>query len=262
MSAAPPPLLFHYTTYAGFLGVLESRALWASCVRQLNDAREYQHTFDLLHNRILVMPRRASGAYSRLFLTPYREALAATPARDAYVACFSGGGDELGLWRAYSGRGAGIAMGFATSELIAMRQTTGFALRPCIYCVKDQLRALRNLHVKCMSQEGDEGPRIMVDEIAEMAAVFKHWSFTEEREWRLVGSAIAAGATRFRAGPGMIVPYVVLPLPLGSAHVLKEIVVGPSPYASDVCAAVELALTSNGVDSCRVIASASPYRSL
>jgi hypothetical protein len=43
-----PDRLYHYTDARGLLGILESRKLWASDVRLLNDARELDYAADLV----------------------------------------------------------------------------------------------------------------------------------------------------------------------------------------------------------------------
>src|SRR5262245_39760281 len=43
----PRDLLYHYTTQAGLLGIIESGALWASNVRYLNDRGEFGHAMGI-----------------------------------------------------------------------------------------------------------------------------------------------------------------------------------------------------------------------
>jgi hypothetical protein len=39
--AEPPPILYHYTTQEGLLGILETDSLWATKIHFLNDSSEY-----------------------------------------------------------------------------------------------------------------------------------------------------------------------------------------------------------------------------
>src|SRR3712207_6443485 len=43
MYESPPPLLYHYTSEAGFRSILESRTIWASAVADLNDEIEVRY---------------------------------------------------------------------------------------------------------------------------------------------------------------------------------------------------------------------------
>jgi hypothetical protein len=42
-----PPLLYHYTDATGLLGIVQSRAIWATHIRYLNDAQEFDYAADL-----------------------------------------------------------------------------------------------------------------------------------------------------------------------------------------------------------------------
>jgi hypothetical protein len=43
----PPPLIYHYTTQAGLLGIIRRRELWASSILHLNDASEFGYAFGI-----------------------------------------------------------------------------------------------------------------------------------------------------------------------------------------------------------------------
>ena len=55
----PDETLYHYTNLKGLLGIVESRVLWASDIRYMNDASELKHTVDLI--RIEIRQRIAKG---------------------------------------------------------------------------------------------------------------------------------------------------------------------------------------------------------
>jgi hypothetical protein len=38
---SPPPILYHYTSQDGLLGILDSKSIWASKVQYLNDEQEF-----------------------------------------------------------------------------------------------------------------------------------------------------------------------------------------------------------------------------
>src|SRR2546430_1425649 len=43
----PPPLMFHYTDRAGLIGIIQSKTVWATHIRYLNDSSEYSYTSNL-----------------------------------------------------------------------------------------------------------------------------------------------------------------------------------------------------------------------
>ena len=45
-----PSVLFHYTTPIGLLGISQSKQIWATDLRFLNDKKEFQHSLDIIHS--------------------------------------------------------------------------------------------------------------------------------------------------------------------------------------------------------------------
>jgi len=45
-----PSILFHYTTPIGLLGISQSKKIWATDLRFLNDKKEFQHSLDITHS--------------------------------------------------------------------------------------------------------------------------------------------------------------------------------------------------------------------
>lgn len=43
-----PEILYHYTDAKGLLGILNSKQIWATSYRFMNDAREFEYGFDLI----------------------------------------------------------------------------------------------------------------------------------------------------------------------------------------------------------------------
>ena len=48
LTPIPPPILYHYTTPAGLLGIVGNQEIWASHTQYLNRRREFAHTVDTL----------------------------------------------------------------------------------------------------------------------------------------------------------------------------------------------------------------------
>jgi hypothetical protein len=51
-----PDVLYHYTSEAGLRGILDSKVLWGTHVRHLDDESEWLHGFDLFKEKINLIP--------------------------------------------------------------------------------------------------------------------------------------------------------------------------------------------------------------
>lgn len=256
----PPQLLFHYTTYQGALGILESSSLWASSARHLNDALEYRYAYSLVRDKVLVMPRGASGSYGRDMLDPFRDALQQDEAPPKFVASFSAKGDMLSQWRAYGRGQLGVAIGFNAARLVDQAKSACFELKPCEYNCSRQLEILTNLHHEALDRRL-VGPKFFSEKHKEVAAVFKHPSFEEEQEWRLVGYPTDLSSLRCRASDAMIVPYCEIPLKLTNTNLISKLILGSCPHSEDVMAALQMYIHSKGLSECCLVEkSRSPYR--
>jgi Protein of unknown function (DUF2971) len=128
-----PERLFHYTDARGLIGIVQSRALWATHAEFLNDAQELRFGRETLHRALMrrsreVMPRDPSDLgpdYSRATImrsaadalrTRSRRRFQADPSHAVYVSCFCAEDDLLSQWRGYGAAG-GFAIGFSRSAL-------------------------------------------------------------------------------------------------------------------------------------------------
>jgi hypothetical protein len=98
-----------------------------------------------------------------------------------------------------------------------------------------------------------------------LASVFKHPSFSEEEEWRLIVPSHSLAqlglALRFRDGRSGIVPYVAVPLTSeASALEVHEVMIGPNPHQALAKQAVKSLLEANGVAHKGVFVSDIPFR--
>ena len=101
----PPPILYHYTTQQGLLGIISDKEIWASHTQYLNDVREFRHALDLVKEEISAMKSEAAtNELSRKCLTAMEESvLSGLESINVCVCSFSERGDVLSQWRAYGG---------------------------------------------------------------------------------------------------------------------------------------------------------------
>ncbi len=263
--------LFHYTTSAGLLGILQDSRLWASDLRFLNDAQEAAYARDVVVHAVRDMenPVRDPGHFAHKYgdeaintFTRYQAMVVdklLTSEFGVFVACFCESGDLLSQWRGY-GEDHGYAIEFTTVGLDQALQQ---------FPTEKYERASGLFKVQYGGEAADRMARSSVDAVADcnlnhpgvkahfaaqavssMLAQVKNPAFAEEREWRLIlglndDSTLptAQRTTSYRSTRMAIVPYVELPL---QRDWIVSVRVGPGNNADVREAGVRRLLTTRG----------------
>lgn len=114
----PTETLYHYTSSAGFRGIVGSKRLWLSDVRSSNDPREVIFGLGRIRpivNQILKDLDESTPSVSlRALLENVFTAIKST---SYYFCCFTPFGDQLPMWHSYSSSGDGVAIGFRPRAL-------------------------------------------------------------------------------------------------------------------------------------------------
>jgi hypothetical protein len=173
-----------------------------------------------------------------------------------YVASFSECGNLLSQWRAYCPSG-GFSIGFDYSKLetIAKAYEGSFGeLVKCIYREDDIQGLISNI----FKSNADK----LVKRLWEVAPRFKHYGFSEEREWRLVLTNMNYKVIQFRERNNTLIPYWPIALTKGKNPLpVCSIVTGPTLDEKQSQAAVELLLHKfNLYDTVTIESSHIPYR--
>ncbi len=262
----PPPVVYHYTTSSGTLGILTTGSIWASDVRFLNDASEWAYALSLAEYAIRSVTAPMHPGWGDL-----AGELGRLRGMTTFVACFSEARDQLSQWRAYATQG--YAIGFAAAYLSAlattMQPTAIFA--PVVYDVarqRDVIAGLLERMVPLDPDALDDGAplrHLLMGALSIAAAFFKNPAFEHEQEWRLAilpeePPAIPRFKVDFRALRGAIVPYTSIGLNGLKASVLPEVIVGPGPDQAMASAGVQDLLRTRGLSVTSVHASATPHR--
>lgn len=282
-----PPYLYHYTTQAGLLGIIEGRELRATKVHYMNDSTEFAASLDMLDNYLTTVELTNTDIFSSV--PPYtnlnpRKQLAMRVWKSTghiknvniCVACFCSDGDLLSQWRGYAGGNYGFAIGFETGKLREYGNKAKFALRRCIYDKKTQEVIIREIADYYLSDEiinstpQDDVIRAFLSAIISCGALFKNDLFSEEKEWRLVSPPIETRELQFRQGRSMIIPYFAIPLDGSSLDTpIDHVVVGPCPHKELSVGSVETLLMREKIGEqtvappgirAKVTPSAIPYR--
>lgn len=108
-----PNVVYHYTSMETLLKIVESRTIWATNIRYLNDISERSHFLKVIKARIEQQPSSIAELFSSAFSDDSVRVFHDLP----FVASFSHERDSLSQWRSYCPNGNGVSMGFSTDSL-------------------------------------------------------------------------------------------------------------------------------------------------
>lgn len=188
-----PDHLWHYTDGAGLLGIANSRSLWCTEYRYLNDREEISTYAAQLQSylRAALKDRLSSEDVDLIVGTSGLYA-----AWHVFVCSFCTDADRNEHWHQYAKK-AGYALGFNPHTLRSLARTQGFALGPMIYgvdkalniataAVNDQLAVWHSFTSPLKTDERPKLSHFVSKLILSFAPFFKQESFQRENEWRLV----------------------------------------------------------------------------
>jgi len=176
-------------------------------------------------------------------------------AADMYIACFCEEGDLLSQWRAYASRGQGFALGFDPQRLmtaVASNPELGKSTKffRVIYDLAEQQRWVDLAIDKLVAALGMNAETNVLNQVpltfSEMAFAFKHPSFREEKEWRLVCAArpTLGDIIDVRESRGQLLPYATMPISKpGSVPSYVSVVHGPTAEAEKTKKALRMVLS-------------------
>ncbi len=265
----PRGILYHYTTLTGLLGIVGSRTLWASDIRYMNDSAELKHAGDLIRQE--VQERITNGDSNPDLLGQFVDWVThrITNGHLLFAASFRSHGNLLSQWRGYSSHGKGVSLGFSSDYILACAHRQEFQIGKCIYEPKKQRRLIGQVidviegEVEALLS-GDEDRRqrsetylsvfqqVEVD-LLRIAAILKHPSFREEREWRIVSPVWADKrpfTLKFREANAMLVPYIEFDLVLNpdSPLPLDHLYLGPTSNMNISMNSMRMFLAQNNIE--------------
>jgi len=269
-SDIPKETLYHYTTFTGLVGIVDSQVLWASDIRYMNDSAELKHTADLIRTEIT--QRITAGHAKPNLLNQFLEWVThrITNGNMLFAASFRSNGNLLSQWRGYSKLGKGVSLGFNPNYIMKCAYEQSFQIGKCIYSSADQRRLIKQVidAVEALAQEYSENTDVskkhtsqsyhevfenIESDLLRIAAILKHPSFQEEEEWRIVSPALTDYVTSpvlFREGTSMLVPYVEFKLlqEKDKPIALEHIFLGPTPNINISMNSLTMFLAKNGVN--------------
>lgn len=265
----PEETLYHYTTFAGLVGIVEKAAIWAGDIRYMNDSAEIKHTADLIE--VEVTERLNRDHSNRNLLTQFLDWLGNRMTNGHMLFCtsFRSTGNLLSQWRGYSSLGKGVSIGFDPDYLLACARRQSFQLGKCIYAAGEQRVLIGQIvdavqtAAQCQGPCTDESKRPtsqsyydvfewVESDLLRIAALLKHPSFREEEEWRIVSPILSDyvdSPVLFREGTSMLVPYLEFRLLPDRDQRLEfeHVFLGPTPNISLSMNSLTMFLSKTGV---------------
>lgn len=264
-SDIPEETLYHYTTFKGLLGIVQSGVLWASDIRYMNDSAELKHTANLIRQEIT--QRIANGSSRATLLNQFIDWVThrITNGHMLFAASFRSNGNLLSQWRGYSSIGKGVSLGFGAQHIRRCSLDQSFQIGKCVYdpdLQQDHIRQVVDA-VENIADEHDIQPastredyhrvfEVIESDLLRIAAILKHPSFKEEEEWRVISPVITdhqQSAVKFREGTSMLVPYLEFNLqctytdPLSLDHIF----LGPTMNINQSMNSLTMYLSRNGI---------------
>jgi hypothetical protein len=192
-----------------------------------------------------------------------------------FVASFSERGDLLSQWRAYCPHGAGFSIGFTYDQLLPAikKESPNARLVKCVYQLDEQVKIVDELISRALSHVDKDQledssqiiSALLMHDVSNLASVFKHPAFEEEKEWRIVVGPFVSAMTdvSFRPGKSMLVPYCSFSLCANEERLLMQKVnVAPNPHGIlSGWSAIDAIFRHNAYSCEGVHQSSIPYRS-
>ncbi|RKN83484.1 DUF2971 domain-containing protein [Ulvibacterium marinum] len=222
----PYETIYHYTSFEGLIGILESQNLYATNINFLNDRKELKHGIGLIQG---VLNSFETKKESEKIIEFLRSNLSKISETDRYVTCFSRNGDLLSQWRSYGNNGKGVAIGFCPFHI----EESIYDWVDCMNIMYNELEQIEvleeyikisldyfNGYKELLDWEGFDYDYLVADTLIyfleAIIANFKHPSFREEEEFRIeyrFDGNINKQKKKilyFRNSNNLIVPYIKL----------------------------------------------------
>lgn len=231
--------LYHYTDQNGFIGIFDSRTLWATKIQYLNDHNEYYLAAKIASKILKERIEKETDFDIRFTYEEFLNRIQLMSHINVCVCSLSEQGDLLSQWRGYSNKMGGYSIGFDFDSIESIAKRNGFELVKCIYDEEQQVNKVESVINEAIGIV-DQGSRYGINRksidyfeetLLKLAPVLKDSHFSEEAEWRLVGIANTMSLS-FRAGNSMLLPFKKISLgsKLELKEMVQEIIIGHTPH--------------------------------
>lgn len=238
-----PESIFHYTSSTALVSILQTKKMWFTNIKFLNDETENRLIFHLLDNYIEENREDYNEDYYRAIkilceqLLDEREVFdyVLFEVKNTYVASFSTQPDQLNLWNYYTKNphSVGYNIEFNPKEFVEF-SCNGNSLSYCgkvIYSEEDQRKLLipliKDFYTKYKTISEEPYKNMLIQELAtilcEFSIFFKVKDFEQEEEYRMVWKT--PKRANVRECRNFFISYVEYALPITS---IKSIGISPT----------------------------------
>lgn len=270
--------LYHYTNLDGALGIISNKIFWASHIKFMNDSKEYSHGLEVCESIVKKLINELPMDNPRRSYLEEVFAILEEQDTDIFVVSFSESGDLLSQWRGYSRSQYGISIGFDFTSLFDVSfqlSEQSFFPRKVIYDQKVQERIIRRIidvalvSVEPSGMQPDYAPKEVARTIGYFLPLFKHSTFSEEKEWRIIvtnsKSMPYQHDLNFRARDNIILPYIEMKMHNKAKEnnnklPINQLIIGPSGTNEFTARSVKYFLKNSGYSSVPIKVSKIPYR--
>lgn len=186
-------MLYHYTDFAAFDGIIRCAELRLNNILNMNDASEMRLFMNGICKAVIDKLKKDGEKEKRLLAEDFfQKELAQEFHYSAYAACFSKYRDDASQWERYGHLGQGVCIGFH-EELMQKMIGGAIALQEVYY--QSDMREHRLVaefyrQIKETTDFTEIIPQLqgLMNDAWIQSAAFKHPSFASEKESRLVVS--------------------------------------------------------------------------
>lgn len=241
-------MLYHYTDFAAFDGIIRCAELRLNNILNMNDAAEMRLFMNGICNAVVEKLREdgesEKGLLAEIF---FQKELAQEFHYSAYAACFSKYRDDAAQWERYGHLGQGVCIAFHEDMLKQMIAGSVF-LKEVYYQADMREHWLVDAFLNLITETADLAANLsqlqnLMNDAWVQSAAFKHPSFASEREFRLVVSPFISNEfaiePKYHVSEGRIKKYYPLDLNrmcgklnMHLSDLVGEIIIGPTSSQS------------------------------
>ncbi|MGV8856623.1 MAG: DUF2971 domain-containing protein [Devosia sp.] len=275
-------ILWHYTNFAGLLGILDTGSIYTTQHSCLNDSMEYLHLPRVIADELKRRIPATEDADMKSFYEAAHGELGDTDISSTghFVACLSEDEDDLGQWRGYGGGTCGYAIGFRANDILtAIGRRSGTLLMPMEYRVEMHERiasevinfttTLYRHHAAGFGSAVEPFSEALLAEVASgldvVVSCVKHHKFEFEHERRITTKLLHGEHEQlvFIQKQTLLarhLPLSLLPTETDKLLPIHKVMIGPGPAQGVTKIAVGDLLKKYGYDPSMTAKSEVPYR--
>ena len=210
-----PSSLYHYTDANAFLGIIQNHEMWASCIRFMNDYKEYTIAKELLVKKLTIFVQENFRKGAKTIEETLKEIDSIENSIDMFIISFSEKKDDIDQWRAYGKSIPNYSLSFHTKKIcksadILIDQEQIFdriktyvysdnkyppvskIMMPCIYDSKIQEDLISEIlqdsyeYITTNKKSYEDFITSVIKRFVYYAPIIKNKDYVSEKEWRII----------------------------------------------------------------------------